>query len=99
MWSGLPWDLGGVVDVEGSVVAAAACARLLSDAVPAGGSIRWAVLRITVELLITTGPGAVDRVDEETWRIAGGPPCRIDAAGLPVLPDAESWPLEQPDSA
>ena len=96
---GLPWDLGGVVDVEGSVVAAAACARMLSDAVPAGGSIRRAVLRITVELLITTGPGAVDRVDEETWRIAGGPPCRIDAAGLPVLPDAESWPLEQPDSA
>jgi hypothetical protein len=54
-------------------------------------------MRITSELLITTGPGAVERTDQETWRIAGGPPCRVDGAGLPVLPDADSWPLEQAD--
>ena len=92
---GLPWDEDGVVDVDGSAVAGAACARLLADAVVAGESIRRAVLRITGELLITTGPEAVDRVDDDAWRIAGGVPCRVDATGLPVLPDAESWPLEQ----
>ena len=50
---------------------------------------------ITAGLLITTGPEPVERIDQETWRIAGGAPCRVDADGLPVLPDAESWPLEQ----
>lgn len=94
---GLPWDGGGVVDVEGSAVAGAACARLLGGEVPAGGSARRAVLRITAELLITTGPGIVERVDEATWRIAGGAPCRVDTTGLPTLPDAETWPLEQPE--
>ena len=96
---GLPWDAGGVVDVEGSAIAGAACARLLAGDIDPGGSARRAVLRITGELLITTGPAIVERPDEETWRIAGGAPCRVDAAGLPVLPDAESWPLEQPESA
>ena len=96
---GLPWDAGGVVDVEGSAIAGAACARLLSTEVDAGGSARRTILRITGELLITTGPGIVERADQETWRIASGAPCRVDGAGLPVLPDAESWPLEQPESS
>lgn len=94
---GLPWDGGGVVDVEGSAIVGAACARRLSDAIPAGESARRPVLRITAELLITTGPAVVEHPDEETWRIAGGAPHRVDIAGLPVLPDAETWPLEQPE--
>ena len=93
---GLPWDRRGVVDIEGSAVVGAACARLLAGEVEAGASARRTVLRITTELLITTGPANIDRTDAETWRIAGGAPCRVDGAGLPVLPDAESWPLEQP---
>ncbi len=93
---GLPWDGGGVADIEGSAIAGAACARLLAGELDAGGTARRAVLRITTELLITTGPGLIERPDAETWRIAGGAPWRVDAAGLPILREAESWPLEQP---
>ena len=92
---GLAWDEAGVVDIEGSTVAGAACAQLLSGDLAAGESLRRTVLRVTAGLLITTGPSAIERVDEETWRISGGPPIRVDRDGLPVLPDAETWPLEQ----
>jgi hypothetical protein len=94
---GLPWEASGVVDVEGSPIAGAACARLLGRDLAAGESARRTVLRITSGLLITTGPGSVERIDAETWRIAGGAPVRVDALGLPSLPDAETWPLEQGD--
>ncbi len=56
-------------------------------------------MRISAGLLITTGPAQVERIDEETWRIAGGQPFRMDATGLPVLSDAEGWPLEQAEPA
>ncbi len=92
---GLPWDAGGIVDVEGSSIAGAASVSLLADEIEPGGSARLAVLRITAELLITTGPGLVERPDAGTWRIAGGTPGRVDDLGLPILADAESWPLEQ----
>jgi hypothetical protein len=93
--AGLPWDADGVVDIEGSVVPAAAAARLLRRAVDPGETVRRTILRITANLLITTGPGGVERPDAETWRIAGGPPVRVDGDSLPVLPDAQTWPLEQ----
>jgi hypothetical protein len=96
---GLPWDRGGVVDIEGSSIAGAAGARSLAGVLDPGGSARRTVLRITTGLLITTGPGVVERVDAETWRLAGGQPFRMDATGLPVLPDAETWPLEQVEPA
>jgi hypothetical protein len=38
--TGLPWDADGVVDVEGSTIAGAACAGLLGATVAAGGSAR-----------------------------------------------------------
>ena len=85
---GLAWDEAGVVDIEGSAIAAAACAQLLSAEVEAGGSSRRTILRVTVGLLITTGPGQVERVDHETWRVSGGTPFRAAADRLPVLPDA-----------
>jgi hypothetical protein len=92
---GLPWEATGVVDIEGSPVAGAANVPSLAEAIDVGGSARRTVLRITAGLLITTGPGLVERPDGDTWRIAGGPLIRTDAAGLPVLPDSETWPLEQ----
>ena len=92
---GLAWDEAGVVDIEGSVVAGAACAQLLLAEVAAGGAVRRTVLRITAGLLITTGPSQVERIDPETWRVSGGTPFRAAVDGLPVLPDAETWPLEQ----
>ena len=99
---GLPWDVGGVVDVEGSAIAGGACARSLAAEVSPGGSARRILLRISAGLLITTGPALVERIDAETWRIAGGQPFRTDATGLPLLAEGEGWPLEQslpaPDS-
>ena len=92
---GLAWDEAGVVDVEGSSVGGAACAQLLATEVAAGESVRRTVLRVTAGLLITTGPSQVERVDDESWRISGGSPVRVDRDGLPVLPGADTWPLEQ----
>ncbi len=92
--AGLAWDDAGVVDVEGSAVAGAACAQRLSAEVAAGESVRRTVLRITGGLLITTGPSQVERTDD-AWRISGGIPFRVTVDGLPALPDAEDWPLEQ----
>jgi hypothetical protein len=93
--TGLAWDGAGVVDVDGSLVAGAACAQLLSGDLEAGGSLRRTVLRITAALLITTGPSQVERTDDDAWRISGGQPFRVTADGLPALPDAKIWPLEQ----
>jgi hypothetical protein len=84
-----------VVDIEGSAVAGAACAQLLAAALAPGESARRTVLRITAGLLITTGPSAIERIDSETWRISGGAPVRVDGDGLPVLPGADTWALEQ----
>ena len=92
---GLPWEATGVVDIEGSPVAGAANVPSLAEAIDVGGSARRTVLRITAGLLITTGPGLVERPDADSWRVAGGSLIRTDAAGLPVLPDPETWPLEQ----
>jgi hypothetical protein len=92
---GLPWEVSGVVDVEGSTIAGAACGRLLAGAVGPGESARRTILRTTAGLLITTGPGLVERPDADSWRIAGGPPVRADADGLPLLADASTWSLEQ----
>ena len=97
---GLPWDAGGVVDIEGSAIAGGACAlsarRRRSRR---ARSARRTLLRVTAGLLITTGPALVERIDAETWRIAGGQPFRTDATGLPLLADAEAWPLEQSEPA
>jgi hypothetical protein len=92
---GLAWDEAGVVDVEGSAVAGAACAQILAAEVAGGGGARRTVLRITAGLLITTGPSQVERLDEETWRVSGSAPFRATVDGLPLLPDAETWSLEQ----
>jgi hypothetical protein len=92
--AGLPWDRDGVVDLAGSPVAAAAVTLLLRDAVPAGTSVRRVVLRVTADLLITTGPATIERLDEDTWRVAGSVAIRADDAALPLLADADTWPLE-----
>lgn len=95
--SGLAWEPGGVVDIEGSPIAGAACAWQLALELDPGGSARRPVLRITRDLLLTVGPGTVERLDEAAWRIAGGAPFRVDEDGQPVLADTESWPLERGD--
>ena len=84
--AGLPWDARGVVDIEGSSIAGAAAARSLDGELESGGSLRRSVLRITAGLLITTGPGLVERIDAETWRVAGGQPIPDgrDGAARPV---------------
>jgi len=92
---GLPWDDDGVVDIEGSPVAAAAGVLRLTGELATGESAPRSVLRVTGGLLITTGPGTVERVEADAWRVSGGPVYRVDADGLPVLQDGEGWPLEQ----
>lgn len=86
-----------MVDIEGSAIAGGACARSLAGEVGPGGSARRTLLRVSAGLLITTGAALVERIDAETWRVAGGQPFRTDATGLPILADAEAWPLEQSD--
>ena len=97
--AGLAWERDGVVDVEGSPLAGAAAAWLLAAAMQPGATERRVILRVGSGLLLTSGPGSVERVDAETWRIAGGPPVRADGDGLPVLADSASWPLERDDPA
>ena len=96
---GFAWEPDGVVDIEGSPVAGASCAHLLAAKVEPGDSTRRTILRVTAALLLTTGPGTIERLDGEAWRIAGGAPVRADADGLPVLADRASWPLERDDPA
>ena len=79
---GLPWDGSGVVDIEGSAIAGSACALSLAGEIAPGASARRTLLRVTAGLLITTGPALVERIDGETWRIAGGQPFRTDDDGV-----------------
>ena len=53
------------------------------------------MLRVTSGLLLTRARASLERLARRAWRVAGGPPFRVDGDGLPVLADAETWPLEQ----
>ena len=60
----------------------ARCALSARRQIAPGASARRTLLRVTAGLLITTGPALVERIDGETWRIAGGQPFRTDADGV-----------------
>ena len=100
---GLPWDgRRPVLDIEGAGDRRRACARLLApDRIGPGasGSTR-PCSRVTAALLITTGPALVERIAR---RRRGGSPAASRSGrtttGLPLLADAEAWPLEQSESA
>jgi hypothetical protein len=92
--AGWPWADDGVIDLEASAVTGAAAVRLLGRGIAPGSSVPCTRLRILAAGGIAPGGGVLTRVDLATWRLADGPPFRVDADGLPVLDDAQTWPLE-----
>ena len=94
--AGLAFDADAAVVVAGSPIAQAAIAVLLRHAVAPGASVERAVLEVTADLRVSVERWRIERLDRETWRIAGDAPFGVDADGLPRLAAAETWPLELP---
>ena len=92
--AGLPWTPRSVVLVEGSPLATSAATRSLANDVGPGSSADVAVVRIGADLEVRPGRAAVRRVTAHEWQIGSGGSIEIDPDGLPVLADAETWPLE-----
>jgi hypothetical protein len=92
---GLPFGSDDLFLVEGSPLSAAAIAWRLASSVPASVSTTSAgvVLRASGELDAVPAIG-IERLSMGRWRVQAGRPFEIDAAGLPVLADGETRPLE-----
>jgi hypothetical protein len=83
--TGLPWPAGSAVVVDGSAVSIAAAAWFLAlDHSPTEPSNRRAVVMIDPSLGVKAASIPADGLSHD----------RIDADGLPILENGQSWPLE-----
>jgi hypothetical protein len=76
---GLPWSRDSVLMVEGSTVAATAAARGLRNVVAAGRSVTRTAVIVDLGLAVRTGDVSIAAIHGE---------------GVPLLADAQTWPLE-----
>lgn len=95
-----PWGPSHDLLVVDSPASTAAILRRLAAALPVGESRRAEVLRIDDALRPEPGTLVLERVAAERWRLHGPDAgdawhLTVDALGRPVLPDAETWPLER----
>ena len=82
---GMPWPPGSVVVLDGSAVAIAAAAWYIREArPPTDPAGRRPVVMIDPGLGVKGSSIPADALSHD----------RIDADGLPILDDAETWPLE-----
>lgn len=82
---GVPWPAGSVVVLDGSPIAIAAAAWYLREAKPPRDpSGRQPIVMIDPNLRVTAASIPPDGLAHD----------RIDADGLPVLENGETWPLE-----
>jgi hypothetical protein len=92
---GLPWDVDAIVLLEGSTLCQVAAAARLARDVPAAAPATRRAAVIPSSLRLSVEDARIEHIDEGTWRFGSEAPLRVDADGLPVLDDAESWPLEE----
>jgi hypothetical protein len=95
---GLPFPSGAVVVVAGSPIAAAAALAAVRGTIGMAGDAPIGDRRITAafvqpDLGVSTGDAAIREVPDG-WQVGEGTPLRLDADGLPVLPDPARWSLE-----
>ena len=91
--TGLPWSDEAMLVVEGSSLALAAVVHALGRRVSAGRRLDVAVAHVSLGLSVNLGTITVERLAEDSWRVAGGS-VGVDADGLPAFPAGDSWPLE-----
>jgi hypothetical protein len=95
---GLPFPAGAVVVVAGSPIAAAAALGSARGTIGMAGDAPIGERRIPAafvqpDLGVSTGDAAI-REAPDGWQVGEGTPLRLDADGLPVLPDPGRWSLE-----
>jgi len=95
----LPWPERGLLLVVRTPATAAAAARLVERQVGVGEGHTLPGVTIGVELVVTPTTFRVVRGAERRWRFldaasGAGLAVSLDDDGIPVLADAESWPLE-----
>jgi hypothetical protein len=92
--AGLPWSRASIALLEGSAISQAAAAFGLRDRMAPADAGSDPGVMIPLSLSIQPGPIRVERLDDTRWRFANGDALSIDAEGLPILIDGETWPLE-----
>ena len=95
----LPWDDDCLLLVVGTPTTAAAAAARLADRIGVGEGHTVAVVSADVGFTVERQTYRVIRSSETRWRFIpahGGPGVAVtlDADGIPILDDAETWPLE-----
>src|SRR4051812_25425312 len=91
---GLEWPRDGIAFVEGSLVCQLAGIQSLRESLGPAASHSQPVVWIPANLWLEVKPMRVDRVEERRWRFGDRPTLEVDDDGLPVLPDAAIWPLD-----
>ena len=92
------WSFEHELVVLGSPVAAAIALRRFADVLAVGETRPVSVVAVDDALEPRAGTWEVTRTGTGSWRLgeSGGGEAEaleIDAAGLPVVPDAQTWPL------
>jgi len=93
---GWRFDPGDVLLVAGSVVSLAAIVYERRDDVGVGGSTAVGAVVVEMDGVLRRDDGLrIERLAERRWRIGDAGEIGIDPAGLPVLDDAVTRPLER----
>lgn len=92
---GVPWADDSIVLVEGSPAAMAVATRTLAGRIAPGERAEVGAFVVGRDLRWAASPCAVERVDAQSWRFAGGGEVVVDARGIPDLADSAEWPLEE----
>ncbi len=92
---GLPWLPDGIVLLEGSAITTAAAITLVRGSIGEATSSAAPALAIGLDLSVERRSVRVDRLPDGTWQFNGRAAIGVGMAGVPSLPDAEDWPLEE----
>ncbi len=93
--AGLAWSPEGVVLLDGSAIARAAAVARIAGSLGPGASAEIEALIIGLDLALDRRRCRVARTAEGSWVFEGQDPLEVAEDGMPRLPMAADWPLEE----
>jgi len=93
--AGWPFAPDDALIIDGSPISAAAIAWRRRAAMREGAVEQVAAIVIGADGALERPSGIrIERLSRTHWRVGEGSPFEVDEAGLPLLDDGASWPLE-----
>lgn len=95
--AGVPFAPDDTLLVEGSLVSRAAIAWRHGTTDPGVVAVAGIVIGVDGTLAVRSEI-RIERLSGTRWLVGEGSPIEIDAAGLPVIEDGQTWPMEVDES-